>query len=390
MVRRQQRNSGCERENGGSFRQQDWRGTARSIDYGWLMGDPDMDTGQSKMEILSFLQLDSFVTEWFSGLLGAFGAGLMVLVGKMARLSYLNYKYPVGGDYLTFYQDVCNGEKITYSAPATIKQKGLRFKGNTELEEGKSWSIEGSVREGGHVYGTYFADSLHDQGMGNFFLKISANRDMEGIWAGYDHENKIVTSGEYRFYHIPKIKIRPANSSDHSRILDISSSVLGDGYLPDMHSLESAKNCIFLVAVLNGKIVGFSYARILQHGDVKQIIRSSRDIPPDVSLSEQRGKLGYLHTVGVDPKFQRRNIGTALVRESIEQLKKLGAETLLSVGWKSEKGVHIGGVLKRSNLNAFKEIAEYWLEDSKKKGYSCPSCGNPCRCSAVLFKSSLF
>lgn len=342
------------------------------------------------MGIFGFLQLDSFVTEWFSGLLGAFSAGLMVVVGKAGRLAYLNYKYPIGGNYLTFYQDISNGEKVTYSAPAHIKQKGLRFKGNTELEEGKSWSVEGSIREGGHVYGTYFADSLHDQGVGNFFLKISSNRDMEGIWAGYDHENKIITSGEYRFYRIPKARIRPATSSDHSRILDISSSVLGDGYLPDINSLEKAKNCVFLVAVLHGKIVGFSYARILQPGDVGQIIRSTHDVPPDVSLSEQRGKLGYLHTVGVDPKFQRRGIGTALVKESIEELKKLGAETLLSVGWKSEKGVHIGGVLKRSNLTAFREINEYWLEDSRKKGYSCPSCGNPCQCSAVIFKSSLF
>lgn len=341
------------------------------------------------MEIFSTFQI-GFITEWFFGLLGAASAGLMVIVGKTVRLSYLNYKYPIGGNYLTFYQDIRNGEKVTYSAPANIKQKGLRFKGSTELEEGKSWSIEGSIREGGHVYGTYFAESLHDQGVGNFFLKLSTNRDMEGVWAGYDHENRMVTSGEYRFYRVPTVRIRQATSRDHSRILDISSSVLGDGYLPDIQSLEEAKEFVFLVAILHGKIVGFSYARILQPGDIAQITRSTHDIPPDVSLSEQRGKLGYLHAVGVDPKFQRRCIGTVLVRESIEALKKLGAETLLSVGWKSEKGIHIGGILSRSNLTAFREIKEYWLEDSKKKGYSCPSCGNPCRCSAVIFKSSLF
>lgn len=332
----------------------------------------------------------SFFLQLIQGLVYVAFTGILCLLYKVIRNLHLNKKYPVKGQYITFYEDIIKGKKSTLSAPATIRQKGFKIKGKTTLEPGKTWILEGKIYYGGHICGVYHAESPHDVGVGNFFLKINADGNLEGIWTGYDNINKTITSGHYRFNRVPKIKIQPFTGRYRANVLDLSSRLLGKGYLPNgFPESESAKDFL-LIATLSKKLIGFNYSRIMREGKLKVILKNRQiNIPPDIKHADEAGTLGLLKTMCIEPEYQGHGVGTKLIEECLNKLTRLGSETIISIAWETPSGIPISGIFSRFGFHEWVRLENFWREESISQGYSCPVCGTPCNCPAVLYKRSV-
>ena len=340
--------------------------------------------------LINFFEFKSFFCALLSGIIGTLFAGIVLIISKAIRRFYLNKKYPIKGNFITYYDDISDGQKCTLSAPATIRQKGLDINGKTTLELGKTWILEGKISDG-YVYGVYYAESPHDKGLGNFFLEINATGDLDGIWSGYDHENKLITKGLYLFKRIPKIQIQSITKSYYGNVLELSYRLLGKDYFPAIPQSDKNK-IVFLVAISSKKFIGFAYARITKKDDLNVILKNRQiDIPPDIKLADETGTLGFLNTVCVNPDFQGRGVATILIKECLNNLVTLGAETLICIAWKSSAGVKIGGVLSKLGFREWITLDKFWAEESISQNFSCPVCGNPpCNCSAVIYSCSDF
>jgi ribosomal protein S18 acetylase RimI-like enzyme len=206
-----------------------------------------------------------------------------------------------------------------------------------------------------------------------------------------DKKSTLGTPGFREFIEKRKIQIQPITQSYYTNVLDLSSRLLGKGYLPAIPQSDKNKS-VFLVAISSKKFIGFAYARITEKDELKVILKNRKIyIPPDIKRADEAGTLGFLKTVCVEPDFQGRGVATTLIKECLNNLVTLGAETLICIAWKSSAGVPIGGVLSKLGFREWITLDKFWAEESKSLNYSCPVCGDPpCNCSAVLYKCTDF
>ncbi len=242
--------------------------------------------------------------------------------------------------------------------------------------------LDGEVSQDGYLFGIYHAESLHDKGIGNFFLEINIKGDMEGLWSGYDSIKKKIVSGRYSFTRIPNIKIKIISNKHVPAILNIAERQLGNAYI-NVEDLLNDKNIAIYASVRNN-IVGFCT------GKKMSLENLYKDIPQlaDMKLKQLDAveNLGFLASVATEPNYLGRGVGSALIEYCITELENKELNVLVMTGWKSGKGVHIGGIAKKYNFEKLKEIPNFWKEDSIKNSYNCPSCGPPpCLCSAVVY-----
>ena len=325
-------------------------------------------------------------------LVGVLSAGFIVFVAFIRKKIYnlrMERKYPVAGKYLTKFEDEINGDQIVITAPAKLKQKGQNILGESEMpNESRKWILEGKISSGGHIHGVYYAEDPYDKGIGNFFLYINYKRQMEGLWSGFDSLNKKISSGRYYFEPIlENILIRDAEARDLPRILEISDSELGENYLGGQIESELVSgNTIFRVAEsLRDGIVGFSYSYISTGIEIKQKSKI-KSLPKSIELSS---KIALLKTIAVSGKMAGKGIGSSLMRDTFEKFKNLGVESVCCVAWKSSKGINIGGLMSLFKFTKFKELNNFWKQDSLTQNYYCLECGKPCLCSAVIFTKTL-
>ena len=97
-------------------------------------------------------------------------------------------------------------------------------------------------------------------------------------------------------------------------------------------------------------------------------------------------KLGYLATIVVSEKYRGNGLATALINKVTRLFAKMNISHIITTAWKHIGKINLQGVLIRCGYKKITEIPDYWYEDSIKKGYSCPQCGNPCHCSCVIFE----
>lgn len=115
--------------------------------------------------------------------------------------------------------------------------------------------------------------------------------------------------------------IRTMTSKDLEPICEIDRKVLGqsrpDYWERKLVMVQQKSPLASLVAELEGKVVGFVI------GDASGWEYGVPD------------NMGYIDTIGVDPDFQRRGIAQMLMTEMINNLKKVGVDTIYTfVNWR--------------------------------------------------------
>ncbi|HZJ89535.1 MAG TPA: GNAT family N-acetyltransferase [Bacilli bacterium] len=334
--------------------------------------------------------VEDFMVNIIAGLVGAAIIGAVTFLIRLIQNKRFEDKFPISGKYISKYEDLEDGAIVVRSAPATFKQKGKKVTGETTFDGQRTWIMEGQVTDEGNFYGIYHAEDAHDQGVGNFFLKIDNKKCMSGIWSGYDSENDKVSAGNYTFRPVNEnIQIVDLERKHIPAIIRIGDEEIGKDFV-EMPILEDYlnKQDVFVgkvaVDTLNKTVVGFIFSYIIDKEQLIEIFNNKENkIPRQLLVSES---YAYLKSTAVDKNYKGQSIGTQLVEATIEGFRALNVSTLFSTAWKSAKGTNMQGIFESLQFNEAYEIENYWREDSILKKYNCPVCGEPpCECSAVIY-----
>jgi len=344
-------------------------------------------------------------TEYGCGMTDIFASLLLAAIGaaitfaaafgkRRVRNRQLRRRYPVAGLFTTEFEDQDGSRLVVEKGLTRLRQRGMEIRGVTsELQFGRCWELEGTVSSGGFVHGLYRAEDPHDSGMGTFFLRIDATSgDMEGLWAGYDSVNQSLNGGRYTFRRCPEVEIRKAASSEYEQIVALLGDALGDRYIgiDQLEQMGKIHNETCFVAISEERVAGAAITRLVESVALAQVFPLGQEqVLNEVPLGQYHRTVGVVGAVAVALENRGRGVGTQLTRASMDWLRDRGATAAVSFGWKSSNGCHIAGVLRSCGFEERLEITEFWTKESASTGYSCPECGNLCKCSAIIFTRSL-
>ncbi len=173
---------------------------------------------------------------------------------------------------------------------------------------------------------------------------------------------------------IVDLDIRLASRGDARTLSVLSDANLGPGYFDLPEAGRTA------VALDQGVIVGFCYAHAIKEDDPLWI---GCCMDEGAAPQPEDQPLAVLQTIVVSGARRQCGIGDALVRETVGAFTGF---TLVSPAWEHRDGrIPVKGVLERNGFVRRHRFQDYWKQDSIDRGYDCPDCGRPCRCSMVLF-----
>jgi len=155
------------------------------------------------------------------------------------------------------------------------------------------------------------------------------------------------------------IELRKYSNTDIVEIKSILDSSLGLNYF-DCSKL-TAKNC--LVAD-NGNPVGMVFGK-------------------------RTGQTVEVKTIVVRHDLRNQGIASNLLAKFIESCAISGVKRLWSPAWIDGTEIHALRLFDQFGFKPIRTITDYWMLDSVNRRYNCPTCGNPCRCSALILKKTL-
>lgn len=323
----------------------------------------------------------------FIGLLGGFIVSGISILKTFIQNKLLERKFPIKGRYLTKFEDIVDGKKVETSALAILNQRGSEVSGKTWLDD-RCWIINGKITQNGSIHGVYTAESPWDKGIGNFFLSIDNNRNMVGLWSGYDSANDIINSGKYIFKPIiSDFSIVNMKPEHFSQAIDISDSELGKDYLTikdleDFNNQENYNCCKTIV--IGDTVVGFCLSKILNKEQLISFLKiDEKKLPTYISYVD---KTWLIKTIVIDSKYHGKGIGYQLMKEVEKEISQSNVRAVCSVLWKNGESVNAHGIISSIGLKKHVEIEEYWKQDSIEQQFTCSCCGEPpCLCSALLY-----
>ncbi|MCU4162487.1 GNAT family N-acetyltransferase [Carboxylicivirga caseinilyticus] len=162
--------------------------------------------------------------------------------------------------------------------------------------------------------------------------------------------------------------IRDANPNDIPVIKTICDDEFGNGYFNSFSEYLFVNHSILRVATQQNTIAGFYFSYADQEND---------------------SKTGIIKTLAIHKHFRQKGLGTNIFGDACIQLKQLKVQTIKTIIWKHNDDQAIKNILDQLDFKLEYEIADYWKEESILKGYDCPVCGNPCKCSASIYSKSI-
>lgn len=310
----------------------------------------------------------------------------------------LRLRYPIGGRFVTVYEDVTGTGKITRNGEATLSWKHGHVSGEDLNEEGRTWKLEGTVDAAGFLAGIYRADNPYDTGNGTFFLTIEG-RDMNGLWAGYDSQNHQVVSGTYTFRQCPDGTIRRATPDEAERVVALLGDALGEFYV-DLGTVGEAiagdgtATCLVKIDTSN-RLLGAVTCYIVTPDSLDRFLPEGQgDLVNRLRVCKFNKSIGLLRSIAVAPNDRRRGVATDLTGACITWCAEHGASTMLTFAWlphtDSQQAVpQLSGVLQHTGFTRVETIDNYWTQDSQSKHYQCPVCGPTCTCAAAVYTKAI-
>ncbi len=335
--------------------------------------------------------MSGFLGALVAGLVGALAAGLITFAITRLRDRQLRHRHPVAGRYATVFEDRVRGRTERTKATAVIHQRGLRLWGLTwALDDMRSWHIDARINSNGKILGTYRADAPTDVSFGGLFLEsLGQEGRFEGMWAGFDAENRSVSAGKYTWSAIPATRIRQIRASEAEPALSILGEGLGARYIKSDEFARFVNNDdgrLCLVAIRGSEVVGAATG--LSANGSEFILSLPTDMQESVrthleGIEFQR--VGQINSVAVADAAHGTGVGTALVASTASELCTLGATWAVVIGWTTEEGCHIQSIVEALRFHEVAVLPGYWREDSIRRNYGCPRCGQPCNCEAKVF-----
>lgn len=166
------------------------------------------------------------------------------------------------------------------------------------------------------------------------------------------------------------------------QVIAIANSQLGKGYLllGDLDNyIENNKHSV-LVEFAGDEVKGFCLVSVLSFAEAANKLRKS------VNIDEP---IGYISMVATLEKHKREGIASKLVEAGVEFLKGKSCKSLVIVTWKSPISNAMQNLVEKLKFQREFKVDNYWYMSSLQEGYECPECGNPCRCSAIIYKKNM-
>lgn len=164
---------------------------------------------------------------------------------------------------------------------------------------------------------------------------------------------------------------------DFLAVQDLSDDALGAGYL-DVATHTSVENVF--VAEKNGRVIGFAIA----YSEYAEAVYANR-LPgrPDTCHIPGDARVGILAAIVLHLDYRGQGIGYRLLRYAVSRYP---GQPIFALGWKPKsRAPHIERPLLQSGFQSVKLYTDFWREDSVRRGYLCPVCGNPCTCDMQLY-----
>ncbi len=341
------------------------------------------------MNFFSFI--NSLITELSAAAVGTVIGGLVIWGARWYNELQIEKKYSISGTYKAYYDDKVDGEAVVKRNTVTLRQKAYKISGEDETHDGlRAWSLEGDIdQKTGLIHGTYKAKTHTDRGMGVFFFEQKEGGTLDGIWAGYDNQNKTIEHGKYTLRKQISIDILPARPEDLTQVLLLLSEQLGDGYM-EASDFTFSENQFLLIAKYKEEIIGYALSLMLpKNGFDKHLMGNTYKLPADIKIANTQGNHALLKSLAVDKNYQKQRIASRLVQASLNALQESGAAVVASFGWQEKGVVNIGRTFEQLEFKQRHEFKKFWHQNSIDHEYDCPHCGHPCNCSAVLFSKVL-
>lgn len=171
------------------------------------------------------------------------------------------------------------------------------------------------------------------------------------------------------------------NEKQISQVLELGRKVFGEWFLSKNDFITQVKLCEkdgiknALVMIQDEVIVWFWICYLWGKWNTSDVEIDER---PD-SLD----KIGYIKTIVIDPALQWRDYGSTLLKVLLRNAKEAGNENILLHAWNESPNDSSRRFFKKHWAISIKNYTMKWYEDSKKNGWMCSRCGNPCTCSST-------
>ncbi|MFB6196244.1 MAG: GNAT family N-acetyltransferase [Haloplanus sp.] len=318
------------------------------------------------------------------------GLVAVVLTGALVRGwhrlqdAYVERQYPITGTYISKFRDAnaqnrdsdIYQDTESYTAIAELDQRGTTITGSSRTDYrtfSASWSLEGEITDDGYLVGQYAATHPHDQGHGTFFLYIRKNRQLRGIWAGYEDEGGEINHGEYVFRPVLDVSTGPLRDASRPAAVALLESAGADDVTVEKVTRSDDRRGFTLVANADGGtpgrvrrlvrsaleragvapaapegrtdsergFVGTVVATVSEGEAIDTALRPDRTLPAAVSCATTVGVIDY---VAVAEQYRDRGVGTQLVRAALDRLDDEGVEVVCLLAEGRERAA-IDGVM---------------------------------------------
>lgn len=109
----------------------------------------------------------------------------------------------------------------------------------------------------------------------------------------------------------------------------------------------------------------------------------ANEYPPSLS---QTSPIGVVRAIAIHEEAKGQGIMQATLGHTVDVLGDEGCRAQCALAWRGERGVQYYDIFKQLDFTLRREFSDYWMDESIREGYRCPTCGPPpCNCSALLF-----
>lgn len=342
-------------------------------------------------------EIRDFLLGLASAAFAALCARLVEIIRRRRIRARTTRMYPIEGVYVSTYTDTTGSGTRTVRDMVHINQMGSKFAGHSQdLRTGRQFTFEGEIKNESHLAGTYRGERREDGASGVFYmiLELLNTGYIKGVWAGYNAESASIDSGSWNWRKVLPINIldcEPQNSQLPNAVA-LLNDALGSGFvkLEELQDLSSAPDGWVLAAKGdNGRLQGVATASVMTDS-AKQALKDKMLAAGARPSNLMDTKVGILKSIAVAPGSRRKGIGYRLVMEQLSRLNSTGCSSVVALSWESGSADSSLGVLEAAGFNRMATIREYWREPEGQETFDCIRCGQPCECTAIAVRRSLY
>lgn len=143
---------------------------------------------------------------------------------------------------------------------------------------------------------------------------------------------------------------------------------------------ENNEKYIGWVTVNNSEIIGFSIGKILTREEAEETV-------PSMDLFNENVNLVGLFDLNVVKKsIEGYGVGTQQIKCREKYFRDNGITHMFAICWIRDEHPDSMRLLEKEGFNCINEIPNFWYNETLKRNAECIDCGNPCTCTAGIYR----